>query len=151
MNIFDLFDKAKQTLQWPKLSYPLETGEIIQFSVAGPQAKVPGSINITDGGKPGFNKYYGRIIKEDAKRLMHIDWHPGTNTPIEIKELVRAIIANPIGMCSVTGQQRSYCCFCSTHIQTKESLAVGYGPICAEKWGLPWGQLVLKELDSKNL
>lgn len=31
------------------------------------------------------------------------------------------------------------CIFCATPIETKESLAAGYGPDCAEKYGLPWG------------
>lgn len=31
------------------------------------------------------------------------------------------------------------CCFCSHAIDTPESTAVGYGPICAGKYGLPWG------------
>jgi hypothetical protein len=32
------------------------------------------------------------------------------------------------------------CCFCSHAIDTPESTAVGYGPVCASKFGLPWGQ-----------
>lgn len=31
------------------------------------------------------------------------------------------------------------CCFCSHAIDTPESTAVGYGPVCAAKYGLPWG------------
>lgn len=31
------------------------------------------------------------------------------------------------------------CCFCSHAIDTPESTAVGYGPICAGKYDLPWG------------
>lgn len=31
------------------------------------------------------------------------------------------------------------CCFCSHAIDTPESTAVGYGPVCAGKYGLPWG------------
>lgn len=31
------------------------------------------------------------------------------------------------------------CVFCSTAIDTPESTAVGYGPVCAKKYGLPWG------------
>lgn len=31
------------------------------------------------------------------------------------------------------------CCFCSHAIDTPESTAVGYGPVCAGKYDLPWG------------
>lgn len=31
------------------------------------------------------------------------------------------------------------CVFCSTPIDTPESTAVGYGPVCAKRRGLPWG------------
>lgn len=37
------------------------------------------------------------------------------------------------------GVTEERCVFCATKIETKESLAVGYGPDCAEKYGLPWG------------
>lgn len=31
------------------------------------------------------------------------------------------------------------CCFCSHAIDTPESTLVGYGPVCAKKYDLPWG------------
>jgi len=37
------------------------------------------------------------------------------------------------------GHMFERCCFCSHDIDTPESTAVGYGPVCAEKHGLPWG------------
>src|SRR5215471_8812011 len=33
------------------------------------------------------------------------------------------------------------CCFiCGRNLDTAESIDAGYGPVCADKWGLPWGQ-----------
>lgn len=37
------------------------------------------------------------------------------------------------------GHMFERCCFCSLAIDTPESVAVGYGPVCATKHGLPWG------------
>jgi hypothetical protein len=34
------------------------------------------------------------------------------------------------------------CCFCSSPIDTPESIAAGYGPTCADNRGLPWGSKV---------
>jgi len=32
------------------------------------------------------------------------------------------------------------CCFiCGRNLDTAESIDAGYGPVCADKWGLPWG------------
>lgn len=35
----------------------------------------------------------------------------------------------------------SVCCFCGRDLDTAESISVGYGPICAAKYGLPWGEV----------
>ena len=37
------------------------------------------------------------------------------------------------------GRLAGRCCFCSFPIDTPESTLVGYGPVCATKYGLPWG------------
>jgi len=35
----------------------------------------------------------------------------------------------------------SVCCFCGRELDTAESISVGYGPVCAAKYGLPWGEI----------
>jgi len=35
----------------------------------------------------------------------------------------------------------SVCCFCGRELDTAESISVGYGPVCADKHGLPWGEV----------
>lgn len=37
------------------------------------------------------------------------------------------------------GGMYNACCFCSKALDTPESTEVGYGPVCATKHGLPWG------------
>lgn len=37
------------------------------------------------------------------------------------------------------GHTHKRCVFCTTKIERAESLNVGYGPDCADKYGLPWG------------
>jgi len=34
------------------------------------------------------------------------------------------------------------CCFCGRDLDTAESISMGYGPICADKYGLPWGEVI---------
>jgi len=136
MHIFDIFEKAKQTLKWPKLKYPHEN-QMIEFSLAGPNARMPGTINITDG-KQYPNKFYGRVIKDNEARKLRFQWNEKQQRTEDLTAIIKAIVENPVGMCSLIGQQYAHCCFCGLELTNKNSVLVGYGPICAEKWGLPW-------------
>ena len=138
MHIFDIFEKANKTLKYPQLTYPHDKTMLV-FKLAGEKSSVPGSIVITDDARYPHNKFYGRIIKNEAERKLQFQWNDRQPIFPELREVIKAIVTNPLGMCSLIGKQHSYCCFCSTELTSKESLAVGYGPICAEKWGLPWG------------
>lgn len=40
------------------------------------------------------------------------------------------------------GKVTGVCVFCSRKLTDERSITVGYGPICAEREGLPWGELV---------
>ncbi len=37
------------------------------------------------------------------------------------------------------GQATGVCQFCGRELTNAESMRRGYGPVCAERWGLPWG------------
>lgn len=54
-------------------------------------------------------------------------------------ELIRGIAENPSAAGKVHGQKHGYCMFCGRGLLTTDSVFYGYGPICAEKWGLEWG------------
>lgn len=47
---------------------------------------------------------------------------------------------DPAEAAKLYGKMTSRCCFCGHELSTGESVAVGYGPICAEHFGLPWGE-----------
>lgn len=146
MNIFDLFKTAQEKLKWPKLvlPVPMKDGEKIIFRPAKYENRL--NMYIQQGKNP--TDWIGRLIRNDEKRVIQFEYNPAVVVPQEHKALIREAVKNPIGLCSVLGQQFSYCCFCSTEITTKESLSVGYGPICAEKWGLPWGEIDKVKLEN---
>jgi hypothetical protein len=57
-------------------------------------------------------------------------------------EEIHAILdfeADPIRHAKAYGTETGACCFCARELSTAESVGVGYGPICADKYGLPWG------------
>lgn len=43
------------------------------------------------------------------------------------------------------GHRTGRCVFCARTIRTNESLAVGYGPVCADRHGLPWGDVTAEQ------
>ena len=47
---------------------------------------------------------------------------------------------DPASYSARVGRETGSCCFCRKGLTTKASLAAGYGPICASKLGLPWGE-----------
>lgn len=54
-------------------------------------------------------------------------------------ESIKELIANPSAFGRAQGQKLNWCIFCSRELRTTDSVFYGYGPICAEKWGLEWG------------
>jgi hypothetical protein len=50
-----------------------------------------------------------------------------------------SLAADPAAACSAYGHLTGACCFCRLPLTDARSVAVGYGPICAGNFGLPWG------------
>lgn len=64
----------------------------------------------------------------------------------DVKATLLIVEEDPIGAATLHGQRVGSCCFCSKLLTTNESVSVGYGPVCAERWGLPWGKRSAKTL-----
>jgi len=130
-----LFSKAKGSkLKSPKIRIEV-AGQKLCISLAGNAAKHPGSINVTDGKPFGENKWFGRILTDGT-------WMPGKaadELPI-LEDFLSHLASKPAETAAAYGKASGNCCFCNTEIKTAESMAVGYGPVCANKWGLPWGK-----------
>ena len=121
-----LMEHAAEQLKFPKVRL-----EGVTLSVAGPKASFPGAVNVTDGGPFGDNKWYGRIVDGEFR--------PSRDNTTAVTHLLIAFNEDPSEVAREHGRKFSHCCFCATEITTKESLEVGYGPICADRYGLPWG------------
>lgn len=103
-----------------------------RFSVAPLDGKNAGYVYVTTQG----GTYLGKVSRDgryfpapvlqkfEADELMRI-------SQLSLEELKQEMV--------LQGKRSSHCCFCSTTITTNESLAVGYGPVCADRFGLPWG------------
>lgn len=64
---------------------------------------------------------------------------PRAECPRTAIDAVRAFGDDPIRHAAAHGQRTSNCCFCRLQLTDGRSLAMGYGPVCASNWGLPWG------------
>lgn len=137
--VINLFLKAKKHLKWPRVHLETEAGDPIQLSMAGERARYPGTINVTDGGSYGSNIWYGRVNTQgDFQSTDHV-------TP-EITELLTQLANNPHLAAHFHGKKTSNCCFCNKDLMQANSVAAGYGPVCAKNWGLKdeWNAAVKK-------
>lgn len=127
--VIDLFLVAKEHIKYPKVSLVNSEGDIVQLSMAGSRARYPGTINVTDGGKYGDNTWYGRVDTSGKFQKTQ------AATPA-IVSLLKQLADNPHLAASFNGKATNNCCFCSKDLTHANSVAAGYGPICAGHWGL---------------
>jgi Family of unknown function (DUF6011) len=139
--IVDFLEAAHQHLKKPKLRF-IAGGETLMLSIAGERSSAPGSIDVKHATRgelnpeTGFTRkdWYGRIGLDGVYR------GSGKFDQGPVREALQAIAANPVAAAKLFGQKTSSCCFCGQELTDGASIAVGYGPICAEHWGLPHGE-----------
>jgi hypothetical protein len=135
--IIALFDRAKTHLKFPAIVLSCEGAETLRVNIAGERAKFPGSLNVASYEKfdDGQRRWYGRV---------HRDGRFEASAKVEAfmdKVVVRlqAFAAEPAKIAAEHGRLTGRCCFCNIALKDERSTAVGYGRICAEHYGLPWG------------
>lgn len=137
--LITFFDAAATHLKHPKLVIKLELDKVvIARAPEGGRSRYPGCIHISDGGGFANNRYYGRINR-DGTALWRMD------TPDQLKQFVSIINENPVEAAKLQGLAYGHCMFCGLELTDKRSVFVGYGPTCAEKWNLPWGETPKKD------
>lgn len=121
-----MFSKAADQIQYPKIRFA--HGELqIKMTVAGDRAKVPGSINVVD--LNDRDTWYGRIVKGDV-------FEKGSRCTAAVVEFLKKFAADPVGEAEAYGKLTGMCCFCHKELSHQSSMNRGYGPVCAERWGL---------------
>lgn len=129
------FDEGKG-LKNPKITIQIE-GIEFKLSRAGDRSKAPGTINVTDMGGWGDNVWYGRILRDGKLQ-------PSRQMTEGVRERLVVLNGDPVGFAAAHGRLTGACCFCHSPLKTAESTEVGYGPVCAKNWGLPWGVKTLE-------
>lgn len=103
----------------------------------GALAARPGHILITDDAPYGERTRYGTVSPEGVF-VPAKDCFPG------IVAALAAYQADPAKAARMYGMKIGECCFCKRELTTAESLFAGYGPICAARLDLPYGEVAPK-------
>lgn len=130
--IQEMFQKAATKLKRMKVELKTVGGERVVFKPAGEHSKYHGSIMVTDGRRFGENQFFGYIDLDGV-------FHHGKRCNPEVVELVTQFGDDPELVAMQYGRENHVCCFCMRGLTDKRSTDVGYGPVCADRYGLNWG------------
>jgi len=135
--IYELFATAAKALKRPKvrLQATAPTGEVVDFRILPntSASKHPQSLSVVSSGSYEDRTWFGRIDPDG--RLVE-----GKAMSPAIREVVLRFAVNPVQVAAEYGRLLGACCFCGRTLEEEGSVEVGYGPICAEHYGLPHPQ-----------
>ena len=140
-----LFAKARETRKGrnPRLLLLVDTQEL-QLSLAASWAKVPDCINVMSSGGYGNREWYGRVMLDGT-------FQPSRNlsprTISSVTKALQAISDDPANSIAEYGLTTGVCAICGYSLTDARSREVGYGPTCAEHWGLPWGSKTVDDTE----
>jgi hypothetical protein len=113
-------------LKFPKARFLAADGvEELRLSLAGAQARIPGSITVVVAGA-----WKGRITAEG-------DVHGPLRGDGPLLSLLLEIATDPAKHAKAYGALMARCSFCALPLSDAGSVEVGYGPTCAARYGLP--------------
>ena len=113
-------------LKFPKARFLAPGGGELRLSLAGANAKKPDSIQIVMRDIwVGRVEPDGRVVGDS---LLQND---------VLGHYLLTIAGNPAEAAKAYGALMCRCSFCGLALSDAGSVEVGYGPICARKWGLP--------------
>lgn len=129
-NMVAMFERASTHLRFPTIVFDIPGSPRLRVSRAGGNSNAPGVLNVK---LDGSREYMGRVHTNGT-------WVPGRDcTDTAVGAAVAAFARNPVGVAAEYGQRTGCCCFCSRKLTDARSVGVGYGPICADHFQLPWG------------
>ena len=131
--VYAMFETAKKHLKKPAVvlgySRAGRTSELTIY-VAGPQSRTPGALQVKDDD----GTWWGRVHQDGNFEQSRRD-----PPPMGVVDILRRFAADPMTVAAEHGHLSGKCCFCNRKLTDPKSTAVGYGPICAEHFGLAWG------------
>jgi hypothetical protein len=124
--VADFLTAARERgLKFPKVAFMGPNGAEIKLTLAGPASKNPGAVFVYDRGL-----YVGSIATDGTVR-------GALANNAALLGTLAAIITDPAAAAKAYGMLTGRCSFCAKELTDAGSVEVGYGPVCAKKYGLP--------------
>lgn len=75
---------------------------------------------------------------------------PNKNRPMLASDtlFIDRLSADPVGFFVQCSKDMDRCCYCNLPLEDARSKEAGYGEVCANRWGLPWGKGRTEEIPS---
>lgn len=124
-----LFARAGANLNAPRITLMVEGTPItVKLLTRGSHI---GGINLQSGSYDN-GTWYGRV--ETSGQLTS----SRAMTPA-VRSLITELSENPVQAAQRYAHLTGNCCFCNRRLDDERSTSAGYGPICADHYGLAWG------------
>jgi len=125
-----LFDIASRNLQRPFIVAQVDN-QMVKISRASATSRNPGAVYVKAKG----GDYLGKIAADGR-------WMPVAEAAAfpNLAKLLADLADDPAGVARAQGQAFGHCCFCAKMLTDARSVKMGYGPVCADNFGLPWGE-----------
>lgn len=125
-----MFDHAKaKGMKRMKIRFESEDGRRFAVSPAQATSKNAGMYYVKNG-----DTYLGKITCDgEFKGAYGID----NDAVVAAQAALVEFNKDPAGKAKAYGRLTSSCCFCGLELNDPRSVMAGYGPICAENYGLP--------------
>ena len=131
--IFQMLTGAGEKLKRPKIQLiDEESRQIITLYLAGTRSKYPNTIQVVCG-----ESWYGRI--ECLPLINSAQFVQVQLCPDWVAKLIERFAENPAAVAAEYGRITGNCSFCIHPLTDERSTTVGYGPVCARNYQLPWG------------
>lgn len=112
-------------LRRPSIRLMTDTAGELRMSLAAENSRNPGFVYVKRNGVyMGKVSPQGDYLGDDA-----------------IAPALTALGDDPAKTAAAHGHRTGNCCFCGLQLTDGRSIEVGYGPICADHYGLPWGEV----------
>lgn len=134
--VYAFFANAREHLKSPKLVMGLPGGKHLRIYLSGSRSKAPNVLNLVTEDEYGSMNYWLGRVHPDGK------WeHREGDDDLRGKasKLLERLAEDPAKVAKESARITGNCCFCHRPLTDDRSTEVGYGPVCADHWSLPWG------------
>ena len=131
--LVSILHTAKGHLKYPKIRLQLGKFTTLVLSLGKDDTVFIQDANRKVNTKYGVRKkYYGKVLIDGT-------FEPCKDVPEGLVELLQDMSNDPARTAANYGHLTGHCCFCALPLSDERSTLVGYGPVCAAHFGLPWG------------